>query len=209
MEIDSVIPKLTEVFDLTHSDAEPGSRVRDIYLSQIRFDEQHVDKEKSASERLADWKDYLDCKLKIWSSDPNTVVAATDVSVPGNARYQAVAAAMVYQGGDLVYSTRYASGTVTAPDAELYTIWVAVSYMAGTCSDNNHFVVFTDCIAAAKQLVDPSIHSGQGHSLAVCRVQLEWFLGGRIAVSPLSKFPSKQNGIYTKLPTNMCKDFHP
>ena len=49
MEIDSVLPKLTEVFDPTHEDAEPGSRVRDIYMSRIRFDEQPMDKEKSAS----------------------------------------------------------------------------------------------------------------------------------------------------------------
>ena len=34
--------------------------------------------------------------------------------------------------------------------------------------------MFTDSLAAARQAVDPSIHSGQGHSLAVCKALLPW-----------------------------------
>ena len=36
-------------------------------------------------------------------------------------------------------------------------------------------LIFTDCIAAARLAIDPSAHSGQGHSLDVCRNLLAWF----------------------------------
>ncbi|TFK16432.1 hypothetical protein FA15DRAFT_711823 [Coprinopsis marcescibilis] len=38
-------------------------------------------------------------------------------------------------------------------------------------------VIFTDHIVAAKRAVDPSVHSGQGHSLAVCAELSKWFSG--------------------------------
>ncbi|KAJ8080887.1 hypothetical protein PM082_017722 [Marasmius tenuissimus] len=191
MEIDKVSTKLTEEFDPTHEDANPGNRLRDRYPDRITFTEQAKDKEKSESESLAEWVTFLDRKLEILEDDPDTVVAATDASVPQNPRHQAASAAMIYRSGDLIHQTRYASGVVTAPDAELYAIRVAISYMAMSCGESNHFVLFTDCIAAAKRAIDPSIHSGQSHSLAVCRALSDWFAGGDDRKVTFIQVPSK------------------
>ncbi|KAF9471849.1 hypothetical protein BDN70DRAFT_901010 [Pholiota conissans] len=40
--------------------------------------------------------------------------------------------------------------------------------------DCKRIVVFTDHLASARQSVDPSVHSSQGHSLAVCRTLAPW-----------------------------------
>jgi len=56
---------------------------------------------------------------------------------------------------------------VTAPDAELFAIRSAITL--ATQQDNcEKIYIFTDSIASACQAVDPSLHSGQSHSLAVC-----------------------------------------
>ncbi|KAJ8082525.1 hypothetical protein PM082_008380 [Marasmius tenuissimus] len=105
-EIDKVSTKLTEEFDPTHEDTNPGNRLRDRYPDRITFTEQAKDKEKSESESLAEWVTFLDRKLEILEDDPDTVVAATDASVPQNPRHQAASAAMIYRSGDLIHQTR-------------------------------------------------------------------------------------------------------
>jgi len=62
---------------------------------------------------------------------------------------------------------------VTAPDAELFAICSAITL--ATQQDNcERIYIFTDSIASAKRAVDPSMHSGQGHSLAVCHTLTAW-----------------------------------
>ena len=62
---------------------------------------------------------------------------------------------------------------VTAPDAELFAIRSAITL--ATQQDNcEKIYIFTDSIASACQAVNPSLHSGQGHSLAVCRTLAAW-----------------------------------
>jgi len=44
-----------------------------------------------------------------------------------------------------------------------------------TQQDNcERIYIFTDLIASARRAVDPLVHSGQGHSLAVCRTLMAW-----------------------------------
>ena len=57
--------------------------------------------------------------------------------------------------------------TVTAPDAELLAITLGIQY-AVQAPGVEHIMVFTDHIASARRAVDPSAHSGQSLSLAVC-----------------------------------------
>ena len=71
-----------------------------------------------------------------------------------------------------------ASGMVTAPDAELHAICVAVGCMTMYHPEAARFIIYTDCIAAARLAIDPSAHSGQGHSLDICRNLMTWFQQG-------------------------------
>ena len=68
------------------------------------------------------------------------------------------------------------AGQVTAPDAELYAIRTAVA-RATQEEWVVQITIFTDSMAAAKRACDPSVHSSQGHSLAVCRTLFKWFEG--------------------------------
>ncbi|PPQ89280.1 hypothetical protein CVT25_000872 [Psilocybe cyanescens] len=60
------------------------------------------------------------------------------------------------------------------PDAELYAIYSAIvnASLHDNCTD---IFIFTDSMASARRAVDPSIHSGQGHSVAVCEALQTWF----------------------------------
>ncbi|KAH6906649.1 hypothetical protein BKA70DRAFT_1428734 [Coprinopsis sp. MPI-PUGE-AT-0042] len=103
-------------------------------------------------------------KCNIWparASDPNTVVAAMDASVPSAPCCQAMAAAMVYY-----------------QDAELSAIRTAVECMTQSYPAATWMVIFMDSMAAAKLSIDLSAHSGQGHSLAVCKNLSTWFNQG-------------------------------
>ncbi|PPQ90830.1 hypothetical protein CVT25_011970, partial [Psilocybe cyanescens] len=72
----------------------------------------------------------------------------------------------------------YYAGTdaskVTAPDAELYAIRSAI-VNATSRDDCTDIFIFTDSMDSARRAVDPSIHSGQGHSVAVCEALQTWF----------------------------------
>ncbi|CAA7263221.1 unnamed protein product [Cyclocybe aegerita] len=70
--------------------------------------------------------------------------------------------------------TRYVSGRVTAPDAELNAISCAVRLPVKQ-ANCQHIMVFTDSMGSAHRAVDPGVHSGQAFSLSVCRALQEWF----------------------------------
>ncbi|CAA7267374.1 unnamed protein product [Cyclocybe aegerita] len=82
-------------------------------------------------------------------ADPLTVLAATDGSVPQSNQYQAASAAIIYKGHRELERTRYVSGRVTAPDAELNAISCAVR-LAIKQANCQHIMVFTDSMAAER-----------------------------------------------------------
>ena len=169
-EIAEALPTLTEVFDPSDGAARPGSRIWDIFPERIVFDE--VVSEKGVDSSLALLNRILDLNecYKTCSEDPLSVAVATDASVPDTSRHQAVAGMVVYESGRCSFRARQASGSVLAPCAELHAICMAVSYLTTSRRDRKRFYIFTDNITASKRSVDLSVHSGQGHSLAVCKV---------------------------------------
>ncbi|CAA7268147.1 unnamed protein product [Cyclocybe aegerita] len=92
--------------------------------------------------------------------------------LPGNLK--AASAAIIYNGHRKLKRTRYVSGRVTAPDAELNAISCAVR-LAVKQANCQHIMVFTDSMGSAHRAVDPSVHSGQAFSLSVCHILREWF----------------------------------
>ncbi|CAA7267569.1 unnamed protein product [Cyclocybe aegerita] len=89
-------------------------------------------------------------------------------------QYQAASAAIIYKGHHELERTRYVSGRVTTPDAELNAISCAVR-LAVKQANCQHIMVFTDSMGSAHRAVDPSVHSGQAFSLSVCCTLQEWF----------------------------------
>ena len=65
-------------------------------------------------------------------------------------------------------SSKVPAGRTTALDAELFAIRLGVS--KATSMDIEHIILITDSLDSARRSVDPSVHSGQAHSLAVCSV---------------------------------------
>ncbi|CAA7270849.1 unnamed protein product [Cyclocybe aegerita] len=117
---------------------------------------------------------YLDELIATVRADPLTVLAAADGSVPRSNQYQVASAAIIYKGHHKLERTRYVSGRVTAPDAELNAIACAVC-LAVKQANCQHIMAFTDSMGSAHKAVDPSVHSGQAFSLSVCRALQEWF----------------------------------
>ncbi|KAK1218760.1 hypothetical protein PQX77_018535, partial [Marasmius sp. AFHP31] len=155
--------------------AAPGNRIRDLFPERICFD-----KSPRASDQEAEGEgrsDYLNRLLLECEWDPEGIVVATDASVPPSARHQSVAGFEAYVGGERVFGSRFASGRVLAPCAELVAIRFAVTWVTSGAEPYKCITVFTDSIAAAERAVDPSLHSGQAHSLAVCKALNEWLLG--------------------------------
>ncbi|CAA7271826.1 unnamed protein product [Cyclocybe aegerita] len=153
MEVDERVHTLTESFEPFAPEARPDDRLLDRYADRLHFDEHDPTQDRA---------------------DPLTVLAATDGSVPQSNQYQVASAAIIYKGHCELERTRYVSGRVTAPDAELNAILCAVR-LAVKQANCQHIMVFTDSMGLAHRAVDPSVHSGQAFSLSVCRVLQEWF----------------------------------
>ncbi|KAK1216658.1 hypothetical protein PQX77_020713, partial [Marasmius sp. AFHP31] len=168
----SAMPEVTEWFDLTDGLAAPENRIRDIFPDRICFD-----KSPRASDQEAEGEsrsDYLDRLLLECGRDPEGIVVAIDASIPSSSRHQSVAGFQAYVGGERVIGSCFASGRVLAPCAELVAIRFAVTRVTSGAELYERITVFTDSIAAAERAVDPSLHSGQAHSLAVCKALNEW-----------------------------------
>ncbi|CAA7264634.1 unnamed protein product [Cyclocybe aegerita] len=165
MEVDERVHTLTESFEPFAPEARPGDRLLDRYADRLHFDK----RDPTQDRRL-----YLDELIARARADPLTVLAATDGSVPQSNQYQAASAAIIYKGHRELERTRYVSGRVTAPDAELNAISCAVR-LAVKQANCQHIMVFTDSMGSAHRAVDPGVHSGQAFSLSVCRTLQEWF----------------------------------
>ncbi|CAA7264623.1 unnamed protein product [Cyclocybe aegerita] len=165
MEVDECVHTLTESFEPFAPEARPGDQLLDHYADRLHFDER---------DPTQDRRPYLDELIAKARADPLTVLAATDGSVPQSNQYQAALAAIIYKGHRELKRTRYVSGRVTAPDAELNAISCAVR-LAVKQANCQHIMVFTDSMGRAHRAVDPGVHSGQAFSLSVCRALQEWF----------------------------------
>ena len=93
-------------------------------------------------------------------------MVVTDASVIPSRRMQAVSAAHIWNLGQQVLSFKAPAGRKTASDAELFAIRLGIAKatsMAIEC-----IILITDSLKSARQVVDPSVHPGQAHFLAVC-----------------------------------------
>ena len=89
---------------------------------------------------------------------------------------QAISTVHFWKLGYQVLSSKTPAGRTTAPDAELFAIRLGVS--KATSIDIEHIILITDSLESARRSVDPSVHSGQAYSLAVCSALQLFFCSG-------------------------------
>jgi len=107
------------------------------------------------------------------SSDPSTLVVATDASVIPPRNMQAVSVAHFWRLEEQVLSSKVPTRRATALDAELFAIRLGV--VKATSFDIKHIFIITDSLAAARRAVDASVHPGQAHSLAIVQALRGFF----------------------------------
>jgi hypothetical protein len=157
---------LNEPFDADADEARPGHRLMDLFSWRIHFEE-------SESKEDVDQAEFLEWQFDLSDAIPSCILVATDASVPTEGKWQAASVAWLRHGGKFLQRTRCAAGRVTAPDAELYAIWIGLG-LAMVVPGAKSIKLFTDHFTAVRKVVDPSIHAGQGHSLEVCCMLANW-----------------------------------
>ena len=143
---------LTERFDSLHPEIRPGCRLLDNFPDYVSF--HPCDRSNGRTRKLQ--FDALDCLCHEASSDPSTLVVATNASVIPPRNMQAVSVAHFW-----------------SLDAELFAIRLGV--VKATSFDVKHIVIITDSLTAARRAVDASVHLGQAHSLAIVQALRGFF----------------------------------
>jgi hypothetical protein len=138
----------------------------DLFSWRIHFEE-------AESKEDVDQAKFLEQQFDLSDAVPSCVLVATDVSVPTEGKWQAASVAWLQHSRKFLCRTCCATGRVTAPDAELYAIWIGLG-LATVVPGAKSIKLFTDHFAAVRKAVDPSVHAGQGHSLEVCRLLANW-----------------------------------
>lgn len=147
---------LTERFEPMLDLNCPGKCLLDKHREAVSFMELISRKEEEVKYHL----DTLDWEMNQASKDNRTVLVVTDTSLSHKGKFQAVSSAFIHHRGSLIKSITRVAGHTTAPDAELMAISVGIG-QALALSNVDKIFVFTNSIASAKRVVDPSIYSGQ------------------------------------------------
>jgi hypothetical protein len=162
MEVNSKMLDVGEVFEPLCPELAPGKQFMDCFSEWVTFFE------KPWGMKPEDWMDTLDKAVDRACQLTDHVSIFSDTSSTKKDHLQAASAAFIEHCGlDLVRIKRPA-GKATAPDAELFTICLGLLRCL-RLEDVETILVFTDSVASAHAVVDPSTHSGQSHSLAVIR----------------------------------------
>jgi len=145
---------LTERFDSLHPEICPGCRLLDNFPDHVSF--HPCDCSNGCICKLQ--FDALDRLCHEVSSDPSTLVVATDANVIPPRNMQAISVAYFWRLGEQVSSSKVPAGQATALDTELFAIRLGI--VKATSFDIKHIVIITDSFTAARRAVDASIHSG-------------------------------------------------
>jgi hypothetical protein len=175
MEVNSKMLDVGEVFEPLCPELAPGRRFMDHFLERVTFFE------KPRGMKPEDWTDTLDEAVDRACQLMDHVSVFSDTSSTKKDCLQAASVAFIeHHGLDLVQIKR-PTGRATAPDAELFAICLGLLKCLWL-GDVETILVFTDSVALARVVVDPSTHLGQSHSLAVIQALIP-----RLEADPLCK----------------------
>jgi hypothetical protein len=91
----------------------------DLFSWRIHFEE-------SESKEDVDQAKFLERQFDLADAISSCILVATNASVPTKGKWQAALAAWLRHSGKFLHRTCHATGRVTAPDAELYAIWIGL-----------------------------------------------------------------------------------
>ena len=163
---------LTECFNPLDAEATPGCRLLDSFPDRISFNPCNHSSLNDRNTHL----ESLDCLCLEASSSFSTLVIITDASAILPRNMQAISTAHFWRLGYQVSSSKALASRTTASDAELFAIRLRVS--KATSMDIERIILITDSLSSARRSVDPSVHSGQAHSLAGCSVLRSFLCSG-------------------------------
>ncbi|KAF5346352.1 hypothetical protein D9756_011611 [Leucocoprinus leucothites] len=137
-------------------------------------------------------------------------VAASTASVCTNHTIEAVATVCLLHRDKLLWWFCHAVGKATTLDVELFALWLGVEHACHMLNTKS-IVLFTDHIAVVQSVVDPSTHSGQAHSLAVCGHLMELLsTDAKCTIEfyemSIEAHPSTTLGYLHKAKVEACKD---
>ena len=172
LDTEASLLNLIECFDPLHAEAIPGCRLLDSFPNRISF---HPCNRSSLSDcnthlQSLDWL----CFEASFSS--STLVVVTDASVIPSRCMQAVSAAHLWNLGQQISFSKDPAGRTTASDAELFAIRLGIAKATSMAIECIIFI--TDSLGSTRRAVDPSVHPGQAHSLAVCYALRVFFSQG-------------------------------
>ena len=172
LDTEASLLSLTECFNPLDTEAIPGCRLLDSFPEHISF---HSCNHSS----LNNCNTYLESLNHLCletSSSSSTLVVVTDTSAIPPKNMQAISNTHFWRLDHQVSSSKVPAGRTTAPNAELFAIRLGVP--KATSMDIEHIILITDSLGSARRLVDPSVHSGQAYSLAVCSALQLFFCSG-------------------------------
>jgi hypothetical protein len=158
-------------YDPFGPDSQPGNHVVDLFQSHFRRHGPASKKDKD----IVKYKDQLDL---VWAEayvDELCCVVAVDASVPTGSVFQAAAAALVYQQGEVVGRVVLAAGRCAPPEVEHFALQLGIS--AALAKGCQKLVVILDSLPAVESLFSVKLRSGQIFSLDCCRAVGPWLAG--------------------------------
>jgi hypothetical protein len=175
MEVNSKMLDVGEVFEPLCPELAPGKQCMDHFSEQVTFFE------KPQGIKPEDWTDTLDEAVDRAHQLTDHVSVFSDASSTKKDHLQAVLAAFIECPGSDLVQIKCPTGRATAPDVELFTICLGLLRCL-QLENIETILVFTDSVASAHAVVDPSTHLGQLHSLAVIWALIPW-----LEINPLHK----------------------
>jgi hypothetical protein len=152
-------------------DSQPGNHMVDLFQS-------HFHRHGPASKKDEDIVKYRDQLDLVWAEayvDELCCMVVVDASMPTGGVFQAAAAALVYQQGDVVSRVVSAVGRHTPPEVERFVLQLGIS--AALAKRCQKLVVVSDSLPAVESPFSVELRSGQIFSLDCCRAVGPWLAG--------------------------------
>ena len=196
LDTEASLLNFTEYFNSLHTEATLGCRLLDSFPDRVSFHPCNHSSLRDCETHLQS----LDCLCLEASSSSSTLVVVTDASVIPSRCMQAVSAVHLWNLDQQILFSKAPAGRTTVPDAELFAIRLGIA--KATSMTIERIILITDSLGSARRAVDPSVHSGQAHSLAVCSALRLFFSQGHSYRIDFWDCPSKAEWSFHQLVHN-------
>jgi hypothetical protein len=167
MEVNSKMLDMGEVFEPLCPKLAPGKQFMDRFSEWVTFFE------KPWGMKPEDWMDTLDEAIDRAYQLTDHMSVFSDASFTKKDHLQAASAVFIERRGSDIVQIKCPTSRATAPDAELFAIRLGLLRCLWL-ENIETILVFTDSMASACVVMNPSIHLGQSHSLVVIQALIPW-----------------------------------